>query len=371
MEKFKIPNIDNIKAKGKDLAYKSGAHFKTHWLDYLLLFFILICLGTFDIFILKRSDNFLRPEYWSHAACRIFAYIIAGILGTRLGYPKFKAECEDLRLALEKNRRLLTYKEFDGSLFSEFIDKINMQVKTAAWKLKIRKKLKKLDKKALDIFPLYYNDRKNDYFVRFLPQKPSGRAKYFKYPKYFLQIVIYNRVIKKAEKYCHKRETLERLIEDEHIKKNIYILNVKYPQVYEHDFERIEATETGYKFYKTSANVSGNAAKRIGTALIFTVIITLIIGLIAIDLDNELLKNRVLGIFTIIINAILDIGLTLWRFVAGYLSCEKIVRQEDLRSVLDQNELLIEYKKTLSSEQINQIERESSQNVVKTETLKS
>ena len=40
------------------------------------------------------------------------------------------------------------------------------------------------------------------------------------------------------------------------------------------------------------------------------------------------------------------------------MECPRIVRQEDLRAVLDQNELLIRFKQELSPEQIKEYEKE-------------
>ena len=197
---------------------------------------------------------------------------------------------------------------------------------------------------------MWYVDGKDEHFQRFLPKGKFIKIKTWRY----------NRLINKAEKYKQNRKTYEEYLTDEYIDKNIHVLNVKYPVVDKNHFARIDCTDSGFTFYKTSANISGNGAKKIINILIVSLIITLIIGAIAIDLDNELLKNRVLGIFTIIINAVLDIGLTLWQFINCYFHCEKIVRQEDLRSVLDQNELLTEYKKSLSEDLKRQAESEVS-----------
>ena len=61
---------------------------------------------------------------------------------------------------------------------------------------------------------------------------------------------------------------------------------------------------------------------------------------------------------SIIINTLVDIGFTIWKFLAGYLDCERIVRSEDLRSALDQNEILIRFKKTVAPEVLDEYEKE-------------
>ena len=57
------------------------------------------------------------------------------------------------------------------------------------------------------------------------------------------------------------------------------------------------------------------------------------------------MQERVLGLISAFINAIVDIGVTLWKFISGINSCEKSVRQEDLRVAVDKNDLLIQYCK--------------------------
>lgn len=363
MGDFKLPTIKNFTETGKKVTKKTTVHFKTHWLDYLLLFFICFVLGAFDIFVLKQSQRLFKQEYWTHAGCRMAAYVLAGILGIRLGYPKFKAECEDLAIALEKNRKLIIYKEVDGNRFGDFIYDINIRVKKSAWKYQITNRLKKLDKKNPSFFPLWYIDKDEKHFERF---KPTEKCKFKKVKQWK-----YNRIKAEAVKYRHNRDTLEKFLTDEYIDKNIHVLDVKYPIVDKNHFARIDCDNLGYEHYKTTADTTGNAAKKILNILLVSSIITLLIGAIAIDLDKQLLEDRVLGIFRIIINAILDIGLTIWQFVKCYLYSEKIVRQEDLRSVLDQNELLTEYKKSLPAELIAQAESEIVNSVVKTETENS
>ncbi len=327
------------------------SYFKAHWIDYLLLMGICFILGAFDIFILKRSENFLKLSYWLHSGCRIGAYILAAILGVRIGYPKAKACCEDLTNALRKNKRLMPLKELDGEKFTDFINGINLGVKKNAWKAHINKKLEKLDKKAPDFFPLFYRERKDDYFKRFNKFKAK-------------------RLKKKALSYCCKRENLEELLKDDFIDKNILMLNVKFPRVREADFNQIIGNDLGYKTYKTVINVKSNTARAIGSSLIFTVILTLIFGSVALTLDQELAQERLVAIFGIIINALLDIGLTLWRFLNGYFDSERIVREEDLHACLDRNELLVLYKKKLPQELLIEYENEVQAQIAEEAELK-
>ena len=337
LKPFKITQ-ENLR-QGKKTVNATVSYFKAHWIDYLLLVFICLMLGAFDVFILKRSDNFLKPTYWYHAVCRISAYYLAALLGVRIGYPKAKDACEELRRALQKNRRLMILKELDGSLFNDFICRTNLDVKIKAWKTTINLKLTKLQKTVPDFFLLYYNDRKEDYFARFKPKKRE-------------------KIKGKADAYCHTRADLEVLLTDDYIKNNIDSLNINYYVIKDTDFNSIVENGVGYKYYKTRASVKKNAARTIASSLILTVVITLVMGSVALSLDEALLQSRLLTVFSIIINSILDIGLTLWRFLNGYFDCERIVREEDLRAALDQNELLVLYRREVPEEQIKEYEKE-------------
>ena len=85
--------------------------------------------------------------------------------------------------------------------------------------------------------------------------------------------------------------------------------------------------------------------KTVASSLIFTVFLTLLIGAVTLDFNEALAQERVLGLIFAIINAFVDVGVTLWKFVSGINSCEKTVRQEDLRVAVDKNDLLIQYCK--------------------------
>lgn len=337
LKPFKIPQ-ENLR-QGKKNVDATVSYFKAHWVDYLLLLFVCFALGAFDVFILKRSDNLFQPSYWYHAACRISAYYLAAVLGIRIGYPKAKNACDDLKKALQKNQRLLVLKGIDGKSFNNFVCRTNTTVKIGAWKTFIENKLKKLNKTVPDFFLLYYNDKKEDYFERFKPKKRAN-------------------IKRKADAYCHKRVDLETLLTDEYIKKNIDSLNINYYVIKDTDFNSIVENGVGYKYYKTRANVKKNASRAIGSSLVFTVVLTLIIGSVSISFDEALLASRIVAIFSIIINAIVDIGLTLWRFLNGYFDCERIVREEDLRAALDQNELLVLYRREVPEELIKEYEKE-------------
>ena len=333
--------------QSKKVVSATASYFKAHWLDYLLLFMICFVLGAFDVFILKRSDNFLKPEYWYHSGCRMVAFVLAAALGVRIGYPKAKAACDDLRKALYKNHRLLPLKEVASTQFGDFVYKINDEVKVGAWKSKINNKIKKLEKKSPNFFPLYYKDKSLKYFEKY----KSGIYK-------LTFGLAYKHKTAKANAYCEKRATLEALLEESYIRENIEALNVSYPRVNESDFNYIGVDGREFKTYHTRANVKGSAASKIASSLILTLISVLVLGSVALTFDEALAGERIAAIFSIIINTLVDIGFTIWKFLAGYLDCERIVRSEDLRSTLDQNEILVRFKKTVSPEVIDEYEKE-------------
>lgn len=325
---------DNARNKISKTGNQAAAYVQAHWIDYVLIFLILFILNAFDVFILKRSDRFLSPEYWYHSVCRITAYILAGILGVRVGYPKAKVACRELWDALSKNGHLIILKEQNGVLFSDFIDTINIEVKKSAWIAKINKKLAKLDKFSPSWFPLYYKIPKEEYLAKYRLLK--GVMKW------------------RVKRYCTKRQTLEALLVKDFIDNNIEILNVKFPRVFSTDFTQTTSTLKGFSAFHTRPNVKFNSAKMIGSSVIFAIIVAIVAGSVKFSIDEALVEARTLAIFSIVINSVLDIGMTLWKYVSARLECPRIVRQEDLRAVLDQNEILVRFKKTLSSEAITE-----------------
>lgn len=339
--------LGDFSKQGKKAVSATASYFKVHWLDYMLLFFICFVLGAFDVFILKKSDNFLKPEYWYHSGCRMVAYVLASVLGVRIGYPKAKAACSELLNAMTKNRRLLPLKEIASEQFGDFIYKINDEVKVSAWKCKINNQIKKLEKKSPNFFPLYYKDRSLKHFEKYnrgIYKLTFGLA--------------YKIKLNQAKAYCEKRATLEALLNEDYIKENISSLNVSYPRVNESDFNYIGVDGREFKTYHTRANVKGSAASKISSSLIFTLLSVLVLGSVALSFDEALAGQRIAAIFSIIINTLVDIGLTIWKFLAGYLDCERIVRSEDLRAAVDQNEILVRFKKTVPEELLKEYESE-------------
>ncbi|MBO7214562.1 MAG: hypothetical protein J6V66_03590 [Clostridia bacterium] len=317
--------------QGKETATKTVTYFKTRWIDYLLLIFILFTLGAFDFFVLQRSDEFLTAEYWNHTACRLIAYVLAGVIGVRVGYPKAQENCQELAETLEENKRLLKFKQGKDKEFGKFIYEINLEVKKNAWRAKIEKKLARLDKFSPNFFPLYYQDKRDDFFEKFRYTKLKKKIK------------------QKAEKYCEKRQTLEALLDDKYIDDNILILNVRYAKVSETHFNGITSGKTAYREYHTKANPSLSAGQRIGIGILIAGFIAFLSGSIKLTIDEATAQEMFVTVFSIIINTIFDVGFTLWKFVAGVNDCKRIVRQEDLRSALDQNELLTRFSETLGA----------------------
>ena len=325
---FEDIGIKKVRDTATDTLQRTGTYFKSHWSDYVIIVFILLLLGAFDAFALKKSENLGDSSYWLHAVTRISAYALASILGIRIGYPKYKDACQELKDALTYNRRLIVLR---GSDFQEFINEVNIETKKLAWKNQINKKLAKLDRRSPSFFPLYYESRDED---------GNRSEEFFKNvnPKW-----LRDRIKKKADKYCEKRETLESLLEDDFINENIQTLNVKYPVVYKSDFDFVDGNTAEYRSYQTRSKDTQAKARAVGNSLIFTLIFTLVVGGIALDFNRAIAEEQVAGIISAVVNSIIDVGIVLFRVANGITSSEKIVRSEDLRAVVDKNELMILY----------------------------
>ncbi len=308
---------------------KSLVYLKTHWVDYLIMFFVCLLLGAFDIFVLKKSDNLGDLNYWLHAGARLLAYVLSAILGIRIGYPKAKAICVELFEKIEENSKMI---KLVKSNFGEFINSINLESKQNAWKAKINKKLAKLDKRSPDFFPLFYANFNNaettiqdDCLKRYHSVKKREKMK------------------RKAEEYCVKRATLEKLLTDEFISKNLNSISVNYNVIYKQDFYDVESGNDAFNVYKTRTEVEKSSSRIVVNSLLFSVIMVLLVGSLKLDFDKALFKQRALMIINAVISGIIDICFALGKFVNGFKSCETLVKQEDLRVAVDKNELLVRY----------------------------
>lgn len=218
------------------------------------------------------------------------------------------------------------------SNFGEFINSINLESKQNAWKAKINKKLAKLDKCSPDFFPLFYANFNNaettiqdDCLKRYHSVKKREKMK------------------RKAEEYCVKRATLEKLLTDEFISKNLNSISVNYNVIYKQDFYDVESGYDAFNVYKTRTEVKKSSSRIVVNSLLFSVIMVLLGGSLKLDFDKALFEQRALMIINAVISGIIDICFALWKFVDGFKSCETLVKQEDLRVAVDKNELLVRY----------------------------
>lgn len=296
-------------------------HVKSHFIDYLLIFLICLILGILDSFILGRSDNLFSADYWYHAICRISAFALASILGIRVGYPKAKESSILLQEALERNKALLKLREGD---FDTYIYNVNMQNKIEAWKNIIYQKLNALEKRSEPYFSMYYKKASDEYFSN-LSKKQKQLAK------------------KRAENYVKKRTHLEHLLTDEYINENIESLNVKYYRIYEMDFDLFGESRGANAHVKTRSSLKSNTAQTVASGLMVTLIITLVLGSITLSFNADIFENKIAGIILMVINAVFDIGMTLFRYANGYLDSGRIVMQEDIQPCINRNRLLTKY----------------------------
>jgi hypothetical protein len=294
--------------------------FQSHWIDYAILVGICLCLGVFDAFVLKRSEKLFDSDYWIHSATRLCAYVLSMILGMRIRYPQAKSEHKKLNSFLRQNEVLLASKEND---FSDFINVINTNVKIEQWKDKIVSKLAKLERKY-PIYAVQYAHTKDEQYL-YEKGKTSKRKKHI------------------AEKYIRKKQECEFLLTDEYINKNVLILNVKSYRIYEHDFYSAYAKTNAVQRYKTRPQMRKNTAMSVSNVLLFSAIITILIGSVTLSFNESFGEELATTIVSTIVNTLIDIGLVLWKFSSGLTASERIVEQEDLVVAVNQNKILKDY----------------------------
>lgn len=284
-------------------------------LDYFILVIICLLLGVFEIFVIKKSDNLGNPDYWYHAGCRLLAYTLAGTLGLRTRYRKVKAENTTLNKLLAENSDIMPNITAE---FEIFIQKINDRIKVAAWRAKVNKKLAKLEKSA-DVNVLRY--------------AADGDEQHLSSKK----------LKKKAFQYIKDKENLQYLLTDEYCSA-VESLNVKAYHIYTHDFGASRGDKEDYDFLKTRTNVGANSAGKIGSLLIGTIIVALLIGSFSLSFDEVAAEEVLTRVVSIVVGCAVDVGFTLWKFVEGANSAEKVVEEEDLRVAMDKNRILKEYQ---------------------------
>lgn len=314
--RYKAPEIET------KIITKTVNAFQSHWIDYAILVGICLCLGVFDAFVLKRNDRLFDTEYWIHSATRLCAYVLSMILGMRIRYPQAKNEHKKLNSFLRQNEILMSNKEND---FSDFINNINIDVKIEMWKDLIVSKLAKLEKQY-PIYAVQYAQTKDEQYL-YEKGKTSQKKKNI------------------AEKYIRKKQEYEFLLSGEYIERNVLILNVKAYRIYEHDFYSAYAKTSAVQRYKTRPQMKKNTAVSVGNVMLFSAIITILIGSVKLSFNESITEELATTIVSTIVNTLIDIGLVLWKFSSGLTASERIVEQEDLVVAINQNKILKDYFK--------------------------
>ena len=95
--------------------------------------------------------------------------------------------------------------------------------------------------------------------------------------------------------------------------------------------------------YKTRKNTTLSSAEVVLNILFVAAIISALFGSVTLSFDESVAYGMVVGVVSAIINCLIDVGLTLWKFLQGLRAGEKLVETEDLTVAVDKNKLLKEY----------------------------
>lgn len=288
--------------------------FKTA-ITFIALFLIFLvegCMNWVEVGFLW--DNLLQPQLYILTGLNATLMIAIKIIVFNWLLPLIKEKNKTLKKEQIKNSKLSEFKDlkFYGWIESNY----NINSKKEAWRIKISKKLRKLNKWAKDKeVAEYYKIKREAYIL-------SDDEQNLKFEPVL-------------NKYGQKRERLELQITEEYINDNIEFLNVNYHHINPYDFD-IPVTNDRINKNK----ITSHETRAIALSLVLSCIVMLVLNMIKQLLDPN--PNNAAFIATII-NLGLDLLFMAWQCFSAFLDANKIVKKELIVAYANRNRILIEY----------------------------
>jgi hypothetical protein len=275
-------------------------------LSVLIIFAIFFVEGCFNFLELKFSfEKISETTFWISIGTRCSLMILVKSLAMLIFLDIARRKNNNLVIEKTKNERLMKLKDADFPSWVETVK--NPDISIEAWKLKINKKLIKLEKHS----------------------KPYDRALYYKH-KSDASIDI------STNKYCIERQALEYLISDEYIKQNINCLNVKCQHIDAAGFNipvNIKHTDNKYQiFAKTKSAVAGSLF--IASSWLF--IMQIIKEAMAFDWSENIPLAVIVGL-------LLDLVFLVYQFFMGIVDSFKLIDEQEVFPYANRNRILEEY----------------------------
>ena len=299
-------------------------------LSVLIIFAVFFIEGCFNFLELKFTfERVKETTFWVSIGTRCTLMILVKTLAMTIFLDIARAKNPDLVVERTKNERLMKLKDADFPIYIETVK--NPEIAIDAWKLKINKKLTKLEK---------YSRQKD-------------RSLYYK-SKADPTIFITN------NKYCSKRTHLEYLLSEEYINQNKNCLNVKCEHIDAAGFNvpvNIKHDSNKYQiFAKTKSAIMGSLF--IASSWLF--IMQIVREAMSFDWSDSIPLAVVVGL-------LLDLVFLIYQFFMGIIDAFKIIDEQEVFPYTNRNRILEEYIYYKNPDKKDKIE----QLLIKIETVES
>lgn len=283
----------------------------------ILTLIILIVEGCFNF--AKLEWNFVelfKIDFWVGITTKLLLLLLVRMLALMIFQDIARDKNEKLSTEKTLNNKLMKLKDADFPIWVE--NELNLKIKIEAWKLKINKKLNKLENKATE------NDRMI-YFSEKINEEAKLQNKYYRL----------------------KTRYLEQLT-DEYINENIDILSIKYNHVDAAVFDLpVDLTVSDNK-YQLTAKTRSAIIFTLGTSSIGLLMTTIIRNAMQFEKNDA-------ALLAIMISLGLDLVFLFMQFFSGMMDAFKIVDTQEVLPYVNRNRILREYLYHKEPEQRNRI----------------
>jgi hypothetical protein len=275
-------------------------------LSSLIIFAIFFIEGCFNFLTLKFSfEKTAEVTFWIAIGTRCALMVLVKSLAMLIFLDIARKKNNNLLAERTKNEKLMKLKDSD---FSSYIETVkNPQIKIEAWKLKINKKLIRLERFS----------------------KHKNRALYYKSKLDETLDVSKN-------KYCIKRKRLEHMLSEEYIQQNAQCLDVKCKQIDAAGFNvpvNIKCSDDKYQiFAKTKSAILGSLF--IASSWLF--IMQIIKEAMSFDWSESIPLAVIIGL-------LLDLVFLVYQFFMGIIDSFKLIDEQEVFPYSNRNRILEEY----------------------------
>lgn len=285
--------------KNKEIVFKN-------FISAVILFAIFFIEGCFNFLNFKfELERVKDVNFWASVGTRCLLMILVKVLAMTIFLDIARLKNTKLTYEKSKNEKLMKLKDADFPFYINTVK--NPDIAIEAWRLKINKKLTKLEKKASrKDRALYYSDLASDMME------------------------------KKTNKYCVRRKDYEHMLSDEYIEQNKNCLNVNCQRIDAAGFNvpvNINASENKYQiFAKTKVAIA--------SSLFVASSWLLIMQIVRNALDFSWADSIPLAVA---VGLVMDLVFLGYQFFTGIMDSFKIIDQQEVFPYVNRNRILEEY----------------------------